>query len=516
MHPLGIAIPIAAAPLLRAGPALAQTNPPQGGAEADAIGWIALAAGTGVLLIALGVGGFIAYLIRQLAVMLRDRDLPETRLALIKDLPLGLPEGTIRALLAILVGIVGLPLLLFSRALGLDVAIAGYVNGIIISVFSFYFGTRVTGPDAAAAREARQEAAAASADAARARAEADTKAAAARTEGETSSRIGALRQRIRDARVIADTVGTIVPGSALADRARSALDLADRAAGVLDTVANADSFEDIADAAKQAGALVAGAEESNPLSDLLGGAASAFAPVLGTLGGAAGLAGPLGIAGAVVLGAAGAFKAGDTVFRRWIARILDRPYTTDLFPEGLSDGMVGLSALRRAPIFLRVYGPAIDGAVPDIARARRLLVTALRADAAALLEKDQDLPGRFESAGELEQGLQEFRRALIEFELDRNPLPAIRVPLRTGTVEISQAGLRAAMDAIGADRSAAQDRDQLALAAGNLARTGIDMEAALRAALPQAEARAAAAASGERAAVAAGVRLRNEMVPEPA
>lgn len=487
------------------------TVPPEG------IGWLALAAGTGVLLIALAVGIFIAYLMRQLAAMLRDKDIPEARFALIKDLPLGLPEGTIRALLAILVGIVGLPLLLFSRALGLDVAIAGYVNGIIISVFSFYFGTRVTGPDQAAAREARQEAAAATADAARARAEADAQATEARNQGEAASRITDIRQRIREAKVIADAVGSIVPGSALADRAKSVLDLADRATGVLDTVANADSFTDLADAARQAGTLLSGAEESNPLADLLGGAASSFSPVIKALGGAAGLAGPLGIAGAVVMGAVAAFKAGDTVYRRWMARVLDRPYTTDLFPEGLSDGMVGLSVLRRAPIFLRVYGPAIDAGTPDLARAQRLLVTALRADAADLLPRDADLPGSFASTEELEQGLQEYRRALIEFELDRNPLPAISVPAASGgTVEVSQATLRAAMDAVGADRSAAQDRDQLALVAASLARSGTDVAAAIRAALPRAEAKMATAAEAERAALAGGAARRDDILPEAA
>lgn len=463
---------------------------PRGSAQAVEAGWLALAAGGGVLLIGLGVGVFVAYLIGQIARMVRDRDLPEARLALIKDLPLGLPDGTIRALLAILVGIVGLPLLLFSNALGLGEAIGGYVNGIILSVFGFYFGTRITGPDQAAAREARQEAAAATADAHRARAEADDRARQARGEGEVASRVSEIRQRVRDAKVIADAVSSIIPDSGLASGAKSVIDLADRAAGALDAAANAGSFTELAEAVSQASTLLAGAEDSNPLGDLLGGAAASFDPVIRTLGGAAGLAGPLGIAGAVVMGAVTAFGIGDTVYRRWVARVLDRPYTTDLFPDGLSDGAVGLSVLRRAPIFLRIYGPAIDGPTPDLARARRLLVTCLRSDAATLLAEDADLPGAFASEDERDAGLQEYRRALIDAELDRSPLPAIAVPMAEGgTIEVAQDTLRAAMDAIGADRSAAQDRDQLALVAANLARSGVDVAAAIRAALPRAAAR---------------------------
>ena len=158
-----------------------------------------------------------------------------------------------------------------------------------------------------------------------------------------------------------------------------------------------------------------------------------------------------------------------------------------------------------------------DAGTPDLARAQRLLVTALRADAADLLPQDADLPGSFASTDELEQGLQEYRRALIEFELDRNPLPPISVPVASGgTVEVSQATLRTAMDAVGADRSAAQDRDQLALVAASLARSGTDVAAAIRAALPRAEARMATAAEAEHTAVAGGAVRRDDTLPEAA
>jgi hypothetical protein len=40
------------------------------------------------------------------------------KVAQLKDLPMGLPEGTVRAVLALIVAVVGLPLLLFSSQLG--------------------------------------------------------------------------------------------------------------------------------------------------------------------------------------------------------------------------------------------------------------------------------------------------------------------------------------------------------------------------------------------------------------
>ena len=48
--------------------------------------------------------------------------------------------------------LIGLPLLLFSQALSLNDATAGYVNGIIAGVFGYYFGARSTAGDAATTR----------------------------------------------------------------------------------------------------------------------------------------------------------------------------------------------------------------------------------------------------------------------------------------------------------------------------------------------------------------------------
>src|SRR5215211_5156708 len=74
-------------------------------------------------LLVFGIGvGFAAFLwwldARSFAFLRDPRTTPE-QLAILRELPLALPEGTVRALLALIVGIVGLPLLLFSQALAL-------------------------------------------------------------------------------------------------------------------------------------------------------------------------------------------------------------------------------------------------------------------------------------------------------------------------------------------------------------------------------------------------------------
>ncbi|MCS6854734.1 MAG: hypothetical protein NZ523_08285, partial [Elioraea sp.] len=79
----------------------------------------------------------------------------------LKSLPLGLPEGTVRAALGLVIVTLGLAALLFQRALGL--ASTGEVAGLLGTVLGFYFGARSAGGErereAEAAREAEAKAA---------------------------------------------------------------------------------------------------------------------------------------------------------------------------------------------------------------------------------------------------------------------------------------------------------------------------------------------------------------------
>ncbi|HYI82377.1 MAG TPA: hypothetical protein VEX11_04100, partial [Acetobacteraceae bacterium] len=97
-----------------------------------------------IFAVGLAFAGFLWWLAARSFAFLRDPRTTPEQLASLRELPLALPEGTVRALLALIVGVVGLPLLLFSQALALNDATAGYVNGIIAGVFGYYFGARST------------------------------------------------------------------------------------------------------------------------------------------------------------------------------------------------------------------------------------------------------------------------------------------------------------------------------------------------------------------------------------
>jgi hypothetical protein len=105
-----------------------------------------------IFLVGLAFAGFLWWLAARCFTLLRDPATTPGQLSALRELPLALPEGTVRALLALIVGVIGLPLLLFSQALALNDAIAGYVNGIIAGVFGYYFGARSTTPETQAAR----------------------------------------------------------------------------------------------------------------------------------------------------------------------------------------------------------------------------------------------------------------------------------------------------------------------------------------------------------------------------
>ena len=89
-----------------------------------------------VFFVGIGFAAFLWWLASRFFGLISKGSLSPEALAALKDLPLALPEGTVRALLALIVAVVGLPLLLFSNVLHLTDGVAGYVNGIITGVFA--------------------------------------------------------------------------------------------------------------------------------------------------------------------------------------------------------------------------------------------------------------------------------------------------------------------------------------------------------------------------------------------
>ncbi|WP_114377471.1 hypothetical protein [Elioraea thermophila] len=396
----------------------------------------------------------------------------------LKSLPLGLPEGTVRAALGLVIVTLGLTAILFQRSLGLPST--GEIAGLLGTVLGFYFGARGAGAErereADAAREAEAKAARAEAEARSAAREAE--AAKSRSAREIAAHdaardgLSAAAKLASGVKAAAEAIAAADPSSPLAREAARAAALAET---TLTTVA-AGQAGDLAEAAARAAGLAASLAPANPLAALAADTARGIAPALARVPAlAAAVGGPLGLVGAVLAGGLQAARVGAEHYRRWVARVLDRPYGLDLYPEGLADAPMSLAALERAPIFARLYRDIL--AARDLAAARALMVATLAPDAPArLLAGEGALPprplgteGGFASERELEEGLAEYRRALLDGLLDAADPRPVSVPLPEGPRAVGQGALRAALDAAREDLGAAAALDRLALAAGRLA-----------------------------------------------
>ncbi|CAA9269251.1 MAG: hypothetical protein AVDCRST_MAG27-3002 [uncultured Craurococcus sp.] len=360
---------------------------------------IALVIGALALFVA-GMAWLLAALSRRLQAAAQQAG--PTAFARLTELPCGVPDGTIRALISCFIVIFGFLLIGLQKPLGL--ASAEALTGFIGAVISFYFATRQT-------------------EQARAAADSGTAPGAAR--------------------IALDAAARLAPEASLA---RTTIDAA------------AEPLHAHAGIAGAAEAAIGAAGRST------GPSIGLIADALGTLRastGLLGLGGPAGLVAAIGLGALQAIGQGTEHFERWKARILDRPYTANLFPPGPVDGAVALSALEASPLFARAF------LTPDLTPAERF-ATAARLATLARGETEParialDTPGRFASADEFAAGLQEFRGHLLDGTIDAvDARPIDLAPAGLAAPPVSQQALRGALATLRQD-PAGRDLDRLVL-----------------------------------------------------
>ena len=344
-----------------------------------------------IFLVGLGFAAFLWWLAARSFAMLSNPATTADQIAAMRELPMALPEGTVRAVLALIVGVVGLPLLLFTATLGLSDAIAGYVNGIIAGVFGYYFGARAQMPDAQAQRRVTEaltteQRAHAETRAGAASAAEDAVAAALRPvqEGDATGR---LARHLAVAEALVEGFGAALPAGVIPQGAAAMLRQARQA------------LTGNPDLSAIAAATTALTGASGPLASLV----SAAAPVLG------------GVAGGPLAGAALLLGLGWTLsaqgWRRWQAQVLDAPHDPTLFDPGSITPADALASLDAVPDF----AAALAGLRHTPGFAAELTDMALRDDGAARLWSAWGA-GRFASPAVIEDALTRFRRALLGTE----------------------------------------------------------------------------------------------------
>ncbi|UPY36588.1 hypothetical protein [Sediminicoccus sp. KRV36] len=342
-----------------------------------------------VFLVGMGFAAFLWWLASRCFTLLRDPATTPEQMAALRDLPLALPEGTVRALLALIVGVIGLPLLLFSQSLALNDAIAGYVNGIIAGVFGYYFGARSTSPEAQTTRrlsDALEGQTRANEALRRSEAAAREAAAQAAQPPLAADAMARLERHLGVARLLVQRIGPALPAGLIPPQAEALLAQAEQA------LAAARTLPDLG-AIQAATAGLTGPD--GPLPALL----RAAAPLL-----PAAMGGPLvGIALLLGLG----WNLGSAAWRRFRARLLEAPHDPALFEPGAITPASAELRLAASPIFARLF--TLRLAEPGFLAA--LLDACLRPDAAELLWARY--PG-FANPAEAAEGLSEFRSALLD------------------------------------------------------------------------------------------------------
>ncbi|SFK54696.1 hypothetical protein [Falsiroseomonas stagni] len=400
------AVPVALALLAAPGSALAQAAP-HGGSLAPAP---VAAAGVVLVLVLFLAGSWV--MLRRLAREMQARagsvaEAERPRLTgRLMDLPLGVPEGSIRALLSIFIIVLGFLMLALKGPLGLDAGEA--VTGFIGAVISFYFAAR-SGEQARQAAETAADAARVAAGAAERVTGAAAEAPAAPPsppEPGGDSRLREVQGHLQSLRAVVSAVGTLGVGSgalAGADRALARVDgLLDRIAPVLGGRADAESLGRLAE---EAGTVLREVGDLGPVGTAVadamatvGRAAAESTKLAGMLGGLMGGAGPAGLVAAVVVGGIGLVRDRER-FARWKAAMLDTPLDLGLLPPVVDAGLAAAALLRCPPmaplarqgavepaLALAVW-EAVAGTPPEApdALAARILAGGVGGDGAAAL-----------------------------------------------------------------------------------------------------------------------------------
>ncbi|WP_424812113.1 hypothetical protein [Roseococcus sp. YIM B11640] len=378
------------------------------------------------------------------------------------QLPLGVPEGSIRALLSIFVIVFGLMVLVLQNRLGLQNVEA--ISGFIGIVITFYFTAR-TGDQAQKAVDAAK-AAVTNANEAVARAAADTQTqlnrattelagAAIRAANpapvpavvvapvgvETAAGLAPLQATLRDLRArlsavrqVAAAASSLGVGGDLVEGAGRTIETAD---GLLRTIEPLLSGTPSTDAI---GAILDTAGKTLPVLENAG-LPGAFADVLASLRGAVQFAGPIvagipggpiGIAGGVIL--AGVKLAQDNQrFEALKTALLRKPFNPVLLPDSAILGNAATAALgmsRHLSTLLGDQPPAVatslmrellrrspaGGPVPAVEIADSLLKDGLNAEGTII-----PFAGRVATRDELVQALEEYRSNVV-FQAARSQL----------------------------------------------------------------------------------------------
>jgi hypothetical protein len=392
---------------------------------------------------------FLWWIVDRYFSVITSGKLTPDALSSLKDLPVGLPEGTIRAILALIVGIIGLPLLLFSKQLNLSDAVAGYMNGIIAGVFGFYFGSRTTGvPTKALNQIADANGRATQAESALDGAKQEV--AAAKEETGTIARaaifspaVSQLQRELSIGSTILDVIAPALPAGILPPELTSAVSTAK---GALDAVSGVTAGT-VTDGQQQLLQSALSAIVGKGGTAALGSLITKAAPMLAGLG----IPGLTPVSALVALISVGA-QLGSQAYDRWRARVLAAPLAHGLLEFGTVTPDDAHAALQDAPIFAEAFKAERNVAGFDA----KLANLVLRDDALETLWNTYGVAtgGRaalFTSRSQLEAGLTQFNQVLLASRAANDISPTLASSLNDTLSHAASPALRVGANTLSPD-----------------------------------------------------------------
>lgn len=340
-----------------------------------------------IALLFLIVGGGLGYMfLLQKRFLVACRE--EKQLALFFQSPAGLPIGTVRSIIALI--IIGtslfLAVLLFFKVVGTDSKFPEVLSGILGAVVGFYFGSRTTsqkGDDVlqGQVRDMKTQ---------------RDEVAAAKDASDADSVLGKIKKGIG----MSQTVVQLLPDDMRKKYAPVVAKL-QQGAAVVETFAKSGDGK---------AALAKGQEildvfkKENPVKDVFSKALGSFGRVLGGTVPALAIITTVVAIGTELVGAA---------YEKWRTRILNAPFSLAVTPLSPVDANTAFLLLRMSPIFKKIFMPELEK--DDQTFMEATLVLLRQDDVEPFWNRYKD---RFESRAVFDQGLKEFRQAAVDMELD--------------------------------------------------------------------------------------------------
>jgi hypothetical protein len=403
------------------------------------VGWFVIA-----IALTLIVAAFLTIWILQAKFLQTCTD--KDSLELYAQLPFGVPAGTIRSTIALIIVFASL------AYIALEMAEIGkfpdIMAGILGTILGFYFGTRAEAERVDADALARVGEATLQRDRA--------------VEEVNESKLTTVMAKARAGVEVVRTVSKVLPKE-LAAKVGGVADVVTKGLAVADGLAGSGKTRD---ALAEKGKAVAVLQQDNPIKDVLLRATKSFGDVLGTA------VPPLAIVSVIV--AVGSRMAG-AAYERWVSRVLNAPYTPELFPAAVIDASVARSIIRGSPIFREAFAKELEVGERDFIRT--LVNQALSDDAINKLWARDDVARRFKDRETLQRGLEEFQRAAMTEEVLKDIDP--KLTEEAGGVN----SFLTAIDKLNANPQAQRDLDAIVLMTNQLKREGKVFEPAFKEAI---------------------------------